>query len=887
MSTWLRYFAFWRRDARLDATDEIAFHLEMRVRDLIARGMTAEEARRQAERDFGDAAAIQAQMERIDTRVIRRDARVEWWHDLRRDVRVAVRSLRSSPAFTVTAVLCAALGIGTTAAIVSAAQAILVRPLPYARSDELVAIYGENTARGFTGSNISWPDYLSWRAENRVFSGIGIWTWNSLTLAGTAGDAARSDAERVNGAMVSSNLFHILGVQPARGRLFVDGEDGANAARVVLLGDDLWKRRFGADSAIVGTSISIDGAPYTVVGIMKPRFNFPARGELWIPFDIDPRNEEHSNRYHAGAIGRIRPGVTFDQARADLHRIDAALEKQFPDMNHGWRADVVPMREDLVGDLREPLKVFLWSVALVLLMVCANVANLMLARGASRSREIAVRSALGASRARLGRQLMTESLVVALLGGVLGAVIAWWGIRLLRFAFPDQTPPFFIELSLNGWTLLMVAVITVLTGVLFGVLPTLRGTRVDLNSDLRDGTRGAGDALRRSRLRSGLVIAEVGLSVMLMIGALLLVRSYRNLSGTDLGFDEKGVLSARISLPEASYPTRAHALEFFERLLERLRQVPGVTVVGSGQGIPFSGWNVQSGSHVQGTPLPARGEELISHFQLVSPDFFKAMGVRLVRGRWLTEADRAAAAPVVLVNETMVARALNGQEPIGRRISVSGPTYATIVGVVSDYRHYRLPEPMGPATYYNYAYRPVHTQTVVLRTTLAEPSSLVPALRAVVREIDPSVATYQVQTFEEAVDRSLWRQRLQGNVLTIFASLALGLACIGLYGVISYAVAQRRRELAVRVALGATRGDVVRLVFGESGVLVAGGVALGLAGAAFGVRILESLLYGVKAVDPTTFATVPLLLAFVALVAALVPARRASSVDPIIAMRSE
>lgn len=882
MSTWLRYFAFWRRDPRHDAHDEIGFHLDMRVRDLTDSGLSREEAERRARAEFGDAASVQEQLERIDTRIVRREVRTEWWSDLRRDVRFGLRSLRNSPAFTITTVLCAALGIGTTAAIVSAAHSILVRPLPFPDAGRLAAIYAENTVRGYTRTNISYPDFVSWRDGNRSFDGIGIWTWGSATLSD-----ARSEAERIDGAEVSADLFQILGVQPARGRLFLPGEDGRSPARVALLSDVLWRRRYGGDTAIIGSSITVDGAPHTVVGIMRPGFQFPERGEIWLPLTVTRGAEERSNRFHAGAIGRMKAGVTLEQARADLHRIDAQLQREFPDGNHGWRADVLSLREDLVGDLRQPLRVFLWSVALVLLMVCANVANLMLARGATRSREIAVRMAIGASRRRLARQLLTESLLVAGIGGVLGVLVAWWGVRLLRFAFPNETPPYFISLSLDGTAVLIVLTVTVFTGLLFGALPSIRGTRTDLNSALRDGTRGAGEGRHGSRLRSGLVISEIALSVMLMIGAMLLVRSYRNLEGTELGFSEHGVLSARVSLPGTEYPTRAHSLAFYERLFERLHQMPGVTDAGAAQGIPFSGWNVQGQAAVEGAQRPRRGEELVAHYQLVTPEFFQTIGVPLVRGRWLAASDRDSTAPVALVNEEFVERVFRGGDALGRRVSVAGNEFATVVGVVADYRHYGLPRPMGPAVYYTYATWPSRSVTIVLRTTLDDPAQLVGPLRDAIREIDPDVAMYMARTFEEVVSRSLWRQRLQGSVVGIFAVLAVVLASIGLYGVISYAVAGRMRELAVRIALGATRRDILLLVFRQSGALVGAGVALGLAGAFYGVRILESLLYGVRATDPATFATVPLLLAVVALVAALMPARRASSVDPIIAMRGD
>jgi putative ABC transport system permease protein len=881
MSTWLRYFAFWKRNPRLDARDEIGFHLDMRVKDLMATGLSLEQARDRARSEFGNPDAIQLQLEHIDTRMMNREARSAWRTELARDIRVGLRSLRNSPAFTVAAVLCAGLGIGVTAAIVSAANSILVRPLPFRDADQLVTIYAQNTERGYDRTNIGWPDYESWRAENRVFTGIGIWTWSSYTLS-----ADNLDAERVEGAEVASNVLTLFGVQPARGRLFVEGEDRPGAPRVAVMSDRLWRRRFGADSAIVGKDIIVDGRPVTVVGVMPPGFNFPSRGDLWTPFQVDGAKENRNNRYFGGAVGRLKPGVTVEQGVKDLARVDASLIERYPD-NKGWAAQVLSMREDLVGDLRQPLKVFLWAVGLVLIMVCANVANLLLARGATRSREIAVRTALGASRTRLARQLLTESFLVAGMGALLGIVIAWWGVSLLRFGFPNATPPYYIQLSLDGSTLLTVLVIAVVTGLLFGTLPSIRGTHVEITSALREGSRGSADGLRRSRLRSSLVVAEVAVSVMLMIGALLLMRSYRNLTGTELGFDEKGIVSARISLPGAFYPTRAHSLAFYERLFERLQRTPGVTMVGSAQGIPFSGWQVQGELAIEGRGKAERGQELVAHYQTMTPSYLKAIGVPLLAGRWFTEADRDSTAPSVVVNQALVKKAFPNEDPIGKRVSVSGDAFATIVGVTRDFRQYGLSEPMGPAVFYTYQTWPGRTQTVVLRTTLEDPSILIPAIRAAVREIDPRVAIFQARTFEEVVSQSLWRQRLQGNVLGIFAALALALSCIGLYGVISYAVAQRTRELGVRIALGATRRSVLMLVFGQSGRLVLGGIVVGLVGAYFGVRLLETLLYGVEAKDLTTFATVPLVLGAVALLASLVPARRASRVDPIIAMRAE
>ncbi|HEV8215057.1 MAG TPA: ABC transporter permease [Gemmatimonadaceae bacterium] len=880
---WLRWFQPTRRDPKRDVDDEIQFHLEARIADLVARGARPDDARRQAIAEFGDADVVRADTLRIDERIIRRDRRADWVSEFIRDARIGLRSLLRTPAYTITTVSCAALGIGVTGAIVSASYSILVRPLPYPHDEQLVAIYGDNTVRGYKNANISWPDFISWRDRNQTFTGIGIFTWNSNTITGGSGDA-----ERVTGSEISPNLFAILGVHPAIGRLFLPDEDERGRAPVALISHRLWMRRFGGDSTLVGRTINLDGRAHTLVGVMSPGFNFPDRGDVWVPFKTDPAQESHGDRGYAGAIGRIKPGVSVAQATADLHRVDAMLAREFPNENFGWQAGVVTMRDNLVGDLRRPLQVFLVAVVMVLLTVCANLANLMLARGALRGREVAIRAALGASRGRIVRQLMTESIVTALLGGVLGIAIAWWGVRLLRFAFPDQSTPFYVTLGLDDVAIGFIVLITLITGILFGSVPALRTARANLDATLREGSRSAGTGLHRSRLRAALVVSEIALSVVLMVGAALLARSYKNLAGSELGFDEHHVLSARITLPTSDYATRGEAAVFYDRLFADLRRLPNVVSVGSAQGVPFSGWDVQGEARIEGSPPPKRGEELISHFQWVTPDYFKTIGVSLVRGRWFTAADRDSLNPVVLVNELMVAQGFGGRDPIGKRISAGFSTHpATVVGVIRDFRHYRLPQPMGPAMYAPYASYPGRQQTVVIRTTHDHPQSLIPEFRSAVRAIDKRVALYQVQTFDEVVSRSLWRQRLQGNVVSVFAVLALCLACIGLYGVISYAVAQRTRELGVRIALGASRGRVVWLVGRQSARLVISGVAVGLLAAYFAVGLLSSLLYGVRPTDPGTFALVPAILAVVALLAAVIPAARAARVDPIIAMRSE
>jgi predicted permease len=880
---WRRYLRFWRADVGADVDDELAFHLEMRRRDLEARGLSATAARAEAERAFGDLSVIRNACVTIDERRFRRAGRAEWVGHMWNDVTFALRGLRKSPAFAITAILCIALGVGVSTTIFAAVNAILIRPLPYPQAGRLVAVYAQNVERGYYGSNISYEDFKSWRDDNRTLSGLGIWTWTTRTIS-------EGETERVAGAAVSANLFPTLGIRPILGRNFLPDEELPGQTDVVLISYGLWQRRFGGDSSIVGRMVSMDGRPRRVAGVMPPNFNFPDRGEFWMPFvSRGPSVEGRENRGFAGAIGRIKNGVTLEQVKSDLANVSARLQQEFPNQNTGWAAEVKTLRDDLAGDLRKPLLVFLAAVGLVLLIACANVANLMLARGTSRLREVAVRTALGAQRGRLIRQLLTESMLIAVLGGAVGAAFGMWGVRVLRFAFPNDVP-FYFSLAVDPRALGFAAGIIVLTGMLFGALPALRSTRVDVNSALRDGAR-SGESRSRGGARSALVIGEIAMSVVLMVGAMLLIRSYRAYTTTNLGFDQTGILTTRISLPAAEYDTSAKRIAFFEQLEERIRALPGVTVVGSAGGIPFSGWDLQADISVFGRPQAKKNQEIETHFQVVFPDFFKAVGVRLMHGRMLNLSDRDTTSQVVVVNETFAKKVFPGEDPLGKRVKIGdlngNDPWLTIVGVVSDYRHYRLPQPMGPAMYYSYSEVAAWSQTLTIRTTLPDPYSLVPSVRAVLRELDPQIAMYDVKTMSDAVSQSLWRQRLQGQVLGTFAVLALLLAVVGIYGVISYTVAQRTRELGVRVALGAQRGDVMGLVLKQGLRLALAGIVLGVVGALAMTQTLSSLLYGFQASHLLTYTVVPVLLGAVALMATYVPALRATRVDPLTAIRAE
>jgi predicted permease len=879
-SGWRRLLRLPRSDIRAGVEDEIDAHLAFLAADFMTQGMPAADARLAAEREFGAVATIRDECVAIERRRRRRVNLNEGVMTIRQDIRYTLRALRSNPGFAVAAILCTALGVGATTTIFSAVHATLIRPLPFERADELVAVYTAIPKKQVTGVNISYVDYTDWLEQSKSFSALGMYTWSTPSFTGTGAGGA----ERVDGAEVTANLFPLLGVHPLMGRTFLESEAVRGNDRVVILGYDLWQRRFGGDPAIIGQPAMINLIPHTVVGIMPRGFAFPETGQAWTPF-VPQEKEERGNRGYAGAIGRLKPGVTAEMAQRDLDAIMERLERQFPE-NEGWRAQVLTMREDLVGNLRRPLEVFAAAVALLLLIACANVANLTLTRGTARQREVAIRTALGANRGRIVRQLVTESVILSALGGALGALITVYGVRLLRLGFPNDVP-YYIPIGVNVPTLLFAATVSVLAGLMFGLVPAFRATEGSLVHALREGGRGGSDGPARGRLRNAIVVGELALSVTLMIGAGLLVKSYRALASTKLGFEEKGILSFRVTLPAAKYESTARRRAFFDAMEQRFGALPSVASVGLAQGIPFSGWNVQASVVAKGWPPAKPGQDFTSHYQVVSPSYFQTIGVPLVRGRWLTPSDNDTLNPVALINETFARRAFPNEDAVGKQVRIGTDPWTTIVGIVRDYRHYRLPEAMGPGLFFSRSLWTPYTETVAIRVRAGDPSLLMPAARGILRELDPDVPPYRILTFEQAVSRSLWQQRFQGLVVAVFASLALLLAAVGIYGVISYSVAQRKREFGVRVALGARVGDIVGLVLRHGTLLAAQGVVLGVLGGAILTRFLAGLLYDTPPRDPVVFSGVALGLGLVALIAVSVPAWRATAVDPLVAMRPD
>ncbi len=866
----------WRRVQR-DLAEEMRLHVELRAEEERARGLVPEAARRAAQRRFGN------------TTVLREASGDAWgWSwllALVHDVRFALRTMRRSPGFTAVAVLALALGIGANTAIYSVVDGVLFRSLPYADEDRLVVILhrGDDPA--------SPANFHDWREQSRAFERMGaaqLWTANLM---------GESRSEQISALQITSDIMPLLGVKPLLGRIFTPGEDVPGNDRSVILGHALWQRRFAGDPGVVGRTLNLSGVPFTVVGVMPESFRFApfwtTDAEMWVPLAFAPDAAQSRTANSLRLFARLRPGVSIEAARADITAITGRLEREFPGSNRDVR--VVLLKEKVVGPIRPQLVVLLFTVAFVLFIACANLAHLLLARAAARHREHAVRSALGASRSRLIRQLLTESLLFAVLGGVAGLLLALWGVPLLVALQPGDIPRL-EEVGVDGRALLFMAAVSLLSGLAVGVVPAIQASRVDLAPSLKDGGRGASDGRGRARLRGLLVVSQVALTLVLLIGAGLMIRTFAALRAIDPGFDPDDVVTMTVSLAGSPHGAPARRGSFFEELVQGVEALPGVTAASAINHLPLAGDIWTTSYTVAGRPQPAPGDEPLAVYRVVLPGYFETMKIPLVRGRDVSARDTDRAPGVVVVNERLARTQWTGEDPIGKRIEVENDKPpVTVVGVVKDSRQGSWSAPPESEVYIPFLQSEMYMRrlsesrlylTLVARTSV-EPAAMVPAIELGIRAHDKQVTLSEIQTMRHVVDLANARPRFYLVLLAAFAGLALTLAFIGIYGVMSYSVSQRTQEIGIRMALGARRADVLWLVLRQTLIVTATGIAIGLAASLALVHLMASLVYGVKPVDPLTFAAVAGLLALVATAATCVPARRATRVDPMVALRSD
>jgi putative ABC transport system permease protein len=852
---------------------ELQFHLEREIEENIARGMTPEEARFAALRSFGGVERVKEES---------RDVRgVRFLEEVWQDLRYGARMLFKNPGFTLVAGLTLSMGIGANVAIFSVVNAVLIQPLPFAEPDRLVWAWG-NIRSGGDSIDVSPLDYLDYRAQNTTFeqfaATFSIPTYLNLTGAG--------EPERLEGRAVTSNFFQALGVNAALGRTFLPENEKLGSERVVVLSQELWRRRFGGDPSIVGKTLTLNGNNYEVIGVAPPSFKFPQGAQLWAPMSFDAEPGLRQRKAHfLRPIGRLKPGVTLAQAQADMDAVARRLEAQYPESNAGWNLRLVPLRDPLVGNIRPTLQMLFGAVGFVLLIACVNVANLSLARAATRQREIAVRMALGAGRLRIARQMLSESMLLALTGGALGVILAGWGVDLIVAFIGDNIPPI-AQVGVDRVALTFTLGVSLLTGLLFGLAPALMATWPQLSETLKDGGKGAGQSGLRNRTRSLLVVFETAIAVTLLIGAGLLVRSYIRLQHVNPGFDAANVLTTRMNLAYAKYDSPEKAAAFWEQLHERLAALPGVEAVGMITELPLSGQPNSAFFTVEGRPPVLPGQEFDANFRRVNQDYLRSMRIPRLRGRDFTEQEARQNAKVVLISESLASEVFPNEEPLGKRLRIPQyePTSFEIVGVVGDIRHRGL-----DAAPYAAMYLPALSTGWINLTIRAagDPMSLAAAVRRETRAIDPDQPIGAIRTMEQVLSESVSEPRYRTGLLGLFALVALILAGVGIYGVIAYTTAQRLREIAVRMALGAQSKDVLKLIIGQGIRLSLAGLLLGLGGALSLTRVMKTLLFGISATDPLTFAVIALLLMAVALLACWIPARRATRVDPLVTLRCE
>ena len=877
--TWLeRFFRKKEQDAQLDS--ELRFHVEQQTADNVAAGMPSDEARRRALVHFGGLESMKEET---------RDARgTHFVETLFQDIRYALRMLRKSPGFTIVAVLTLALGIGANTAIFSVVNAELLQGLPFSHAEQLVGVFETPPRQPDSKTGFSYVNFAECRSGNSVFSEMAGNQLHSATLTGVG------EPTDLNVAIVTPQIFSLLDAKPLRGRTFLSADNEHGAAPVVIISEHLWRERFSGDPGVVGRTISLDKRAFTVVGIMPNGFRFPLAvpEDLWIPLVQDPffgpwmsRNGGH----WLTVIGRLKPGVSLAQAQAQMDTVSARLAKEYPAQNSQWMIRLEPYQQLMVGNVKTALLILLGAVGLILLIACANIANLLLSRATSRGREIAMRIALGAGRGRVIRQLLTENAVLGLLGGGAGIVLATWAVWMLQPLLPSEVMQF-NSIHMGGQVLVFALALSLFAALMFGLAPAFLSTSSKLQANVRDAGGRTGQRTGSQRIRSLLAVTEVALAMVLLVGGGLLVRSFMLLTTVNPGFDPRGVTLANVSLPQFQYTTPQQWTSFSNNLLARLQSQPGLHNTAVAVPFPLVQGYINLAFTIAGNPPLPAGESILADYASVSPNYFQVMRIPLLRGRTFSDQDSPAAPRVMLISETLAQRYFPNQDPIGRHLICGFPpdgnTSREIVGIVGDVRDASLGATPGPMMYVPFAQAPFSGAGIVVRSSLSF-SSIGAAIRQSTHAIDKDLPVDDMGSYADALGESISQERFRTFLLAAFSALALVLAAIGIFGVLSYSAAQRTREIGIRMALGANRRDVLRLILGQGTRLALIGLGVGLLAAFLLTRVMATLLYGVSVYDPVTFAAVAALLFGVVLLACYIPARRAMKVDPMIALRYE